>query len=112
MENVAPIFCFLLLGIIFIGGPLFYRTMKYGSFKGALFNTHVGERLGSVPARGSQTTNITFNVYATQTDQGEKRIGLELSAKGLASFQIIPATLSIADAKRLVALLEAAITNN
>ena len=85
-----------------------YRIIRYGGLKAALFGAHVDRTVGEAGGERQGPVSVTLKVHILHRDAGEKLIGVELVAKSFASYQMLPATLSIASAQQLASLLQEA----
>jgi hypothetical protein len=56
--------------------------------------------------------SIAVKVHTLGGDSTEKAIGLEFVAKSIASYEMMPVTLSVAEAKKLATLLQAATSGS
>lgn len=104
-ENL---FWFFFLGIV---GYFIFRMARYGGFKAAMFGAKIEKTLGEVEGRRQTLMSLRLKVHLLEGNPSEKAVGLELVAKGVASYQMMPITLSAAEAKKLVALLQSAIAS-
>ena len=99
---------FILL-ICAMGLYLVVQTLRKG-FAGAMFGTGIARTLGEVDGQGGLITT-SIRVHLLEPKAGAApAIGLEVTGVTmLISRQMLPVTLSKADAGRLVALLQEAI---
>lgn len=104
-ENLPMIF---FLGILALAvGAFLYKTLQHGGFKAAMFGAPIERTVGEVASGGVKLMNVVLRVHKLGGGR-EKAVGVELVAKSLASYQMMPVTLSVAEAKKLIMLLEAA----
>ncbi|WP_148289689.1 hypothetical protein [Ideonella sp. B508-1] len=104
-ENL---FWFFFLGIV---GYFIFRMVRYGGFKSAMFGAKIEKTLGEVEGQRQALLSSRLKVHLLEGGPSEKAVGIELVAKGVASYQMMPITLSAAEAKRLVSLLQSAIAS-
>lgn len=72
-----------------------------------MFGASIERTLGEVAGDGMKLMNVGIKVHKLGGGR-EKAVGVELVAKSFASYQMIPVTLSAAEAKKLIAFLEKA----
>lgn len=87
---------------------LVFRIAKYGGFKAAMFGAPMDSTVGTVRVR-SEAMKTPITVHILGVTDGRKVIGLEVVASSFGSYQMLPVSLSIAEAKHLIATLEAAV---
>lgn len=104
-ENLFWVF---FLGII---GYFIFRMARYGGFKAAMFGAKIEKTLGEVEGQRQTLMSLRLKVHLLEGSPSEKTVGLELVAKSVASYQMMPITLSAAEAKKLVSLLQSAIAS-
>ena len=105
MSNVVIVVFVAVFAVV--AGRLVLTVFKHGSIKGAFFGAPIVHTVGEVSARGGGPVKATLKVHVLG-GEGTSGVGLELSAKSFASYQMLPAVLSAVDARRLASLLEAA----
>lgn len=89
------------LGIV---GTFLNRMVKYGSLKAVFFGAPIRRTLGEVSG-AAEVKSVSIKVHLL--DGGEARaLGLEIVLKSTASYQMMPVTLSCAEARKLGALLQ------
>lgn len=98
------VFLLFFLGVV---GLMLFKVFKFGGFKAAMFGAPIERTVGEVEGSGSRMMNLTVKVHRLGGGS-DKAIGLELVAKSFASYQMMPITLSVAEAKKLAQLLDAA----
>ena len=101
----------LLVGAIFffVIGSFIFRIFKNGGFKAAMFNQRIIRTVGSVSGIKQSMMGSTIKVHALGSGHLTQAVGLEFVSKSPLSYQMIPSSLSVAEAKRLITLLEAAV---
>jgi hypothetical protein len=104
-ENLFWVF---FLGII---GYFIFRMVRYGGFRAAMFGAKIEKTLGEVEGHRQPLMSLRLKVHLLEGNPSEKAVGLELVAKSVASYQMMPITLSTAEAKKLVLLLQSAIAS-
>lgn len=105
-DQLFPMLFFVIF--VFVIGSFVVKFIKYGGFKAAIFNAPIERTAGEVTASGGQLTSLVVRVHSLGDGSADKAIGLEIVAKSFASYQMMPVTLSISEAKKLAALLESA----
>lgn len=106
MMLLEYVFCTVFAGAI---GIVVYRGVKSGSLRGVLFKAKTIRKVGEADGEPGTLVKSTINVYALQRDSDPKMIGIEISSKSFASFQITPIVMSGDEAKKLIVLLQEAI---
>lgn len=89
-------------------GSLIYRSVRHGGLKGAMFGAKIERTLGQVDCGGVRFGSMSLKVHALSENSRGKVIGIEMVAKTLTSYEMMPISLSASEAKRLAALLQAA----
>jgi hypothetical protein len=105
-ENIAP-FLFVAF-FVFMVGSFLVKMYKNGGFKGAMFGAPIVNTVGEVSGTGSKIMGITVRVHVLGGDSPDRSVGLEFVAKSVASYQMMPVSLSAIEAKKLIGLLESA----
>jgi hypothetical protein len=106
--DVAPGTLFFVVFAVVVG-YFGYRMLRHGGFKAALFGARIESTVGEVAAERQGPMRVAFKVHALRRDNSEKLVGIELIAKGFASYQMTPITLSVHQAQQLASLLQNAI---
>lgn len=106
IEQIFPfLFGAAFLAVLVHFGRGFF---KHGGFKGMLFGARIRRTVGEV--EGAKTLMMKAGLKVHALDGGpEKAIGVELVARSMASYQMMPVTLSVPEARKLIAHLQAAI---
>jgi hypothetical protein len=104
--------------LLYIAGATFIAVMvsmfrgffKHRGLKGMIFGAGIRLTVGEVEGEGRSlmTEKITLKVHVLDAAP-EKAVGLEFVAKSIASFQMIPFSMSAAEARKLIAHLQTAI---
>lgn len=105
-EQIGPI----LFGALFLAVVAFMARgfFKHGGLKGMMFGARIRRTVGEV--EGAKTFMMKAGLKVHALDGGpDKAIGVELVAKSVASYQMMPVTLSVPEARKLIAHLQAAI---
>ena len=102
-ESFFPIFFFAVFALIV--GSFLYKMHKHGGFKAAMFGAPIERTVGEVAGGGVKLMNVGIKVHKLSGGR-DKTVGVELVAKSVASYQMMPVTLSAAEARRLITLLE------
>jgi len=95
--------------IVGLGGYFLLKILKYGGVKAALFGAPIEHTIGEVQAQGLKLMRIILRVHKLSTNDRDKAVALEITAKGFLSYNMTPVTLSLAQAQNLVNLLNQAI---
>ena len=106
-QNIFP---FIVIGFIALTfGSFVFKIIKNGGFKGAMFGAPILKTLGQVSGgSSSKIIGIYVNVHVLGGNNPDRTIGLEIVAKSIASYQMMPVTLSKTEARKLITLLEVA----
>jgi len=105
-EDIFPFFFFVVFALVI--GSFIYKIFKHGGFKAAMFGAPIERTVGEVHGSGVKFMNIAVKVHTLGGDSTEKAIGLEFVAKSIASYQMMPVTLSASEARKLATLLQTA----
>lgn len=92
-----------------IPGYLIFRTIRYGGVKAAMFGAKIERTLGEVEGHPQRPVSLRLKVHVLADGSSNKAVGLELVARSIASYQMMPITLSVVEARKLAALLQSAI---
>lgn len=85
-------------------GSFIFKMLKHGGFKAAMFGAGIKRSAGEVSGSGQKLMRLTIKVYELDAFP-DKAIGMELVAKSIASYQMIPITLSASEAIKLAELI-------
>jgi hypothetical protein len=109
--DFAPetLFFVVFAAIVVYGG---YRVMRHGGFKAAMFGARIEHTVGEVAGERQGSMNVALKVHALRRDDSEKLVGIELVAKSIASYKMMPITLSVNQALQLASLLQNATRTN
>ncbi|WP_158608593.1 hypothetical protein [Stagnimonas aquatica] len=103
-------FPFIFFAIFFlVAGSFVVKIFKHGGFKAAMFGAPIESTVGEVAGGGGKLMNLSLKVHRLGGGSSEKAIGLEFAARSFASYQMLPVTLSKAEAQRLSQLLQSAL---
>jgi hypothetical protein len=105
--HMDPGFVMFLLVFLGVGGLMLFRVLKFGGFKAAMFGAPIQTTVGEVAGSGPRMMTLTVKVHRLGGGT-ERSVGLELVAKSFASYQMMPVSLSSAEARKLAQLLQAA----
>lgn len=86
-----------------------FRVVRYGGFKAAMFGAKIEKTIGEVEGHPQLPVRTTLKVHVLGGGSPEKAVGIEFIAKSVASYQMVPVTLSVSEAKKLASLLQAAV---
>ena len=103
MEFILETIIYIIIALII--GSFIFKIIKHGGFKAAMFDAKIKRTVGEVSGTGSKLVKITLKVHELEGNSPEKAVGLELFAKTVGSFQMMPITLSNSTAKELAILL-------
>ena len=92
-----------LLPFALVIGWLVLRIVKYG-FKGSIFGASVERTVGEVSPAASKLLRTRIKVHQLGGDPEQKAVGLEF----VVFLGSTPCSLSVAEARELIALLESA----
>lgn len=95
--------------VVLVIGTFLFKIVKHGSLKGALFGASIGRTVGEVSSGGGMRGTTLIKVHTLQGGADDKTVGLEFVAKTVASYQMMPFSLSVAETKKLISLLESAV---
>jgi len=104
-EWVGKIFWILFVGFGFF---FLFRIIRYGGFKAAIFGAKIERTLGEVQAQSVAGVSTTVKVHVLSSESKDRTVGIELVAKSIASYQMMPIKLTSLDAQRLASLLQSA----
>jgi hypothetical protein len=100
---VAALVAFAFFAVI---AWLLFRAFQFRGLRGAMFGARIQATVGEV-AGGGSVVNTVLKVHVLDNPP-DKAVGIELVAKSLASYQVMPITLSVTEANTLVGLLQSA----
>jgi hypothetical protein len=106
LEQIGP----FLFGAMFLAVIAFMARgfFKHGGFKGMMFGARIRRTVGEV--EGARTSMMRAGLKVHALDGGpEKAVGVELVARSMASYQMMPVALSVPEARKLIAHLQAAL---
>lgn len=95
-ENL-PLILFLSVLALMVGASL-YKMVQHGGFKAAMFGARIDRTVGEVAGGGIKLMNVGLRIHKLGGGP-EKSVGVELVAKSFASFQMMPMTLSVGEAR-------------
>jgi hypothetical protein len=108
-DDAAKIIFFSFVALLI--GAYIFKSFKYGGFKAAMFGAPINSTIGEVNGAGGKIMSVKVKVHMLGGFP-DKAIGLEFVAKSISSYDMMPVTLSISEAKKLAALLHAAVGSN
>jgi hypothetical protein len=99
-----------LFWIIFAGIAAYFvfRMIRYGGFKAAMFGANIERTAGEVIGLSHPPVSSVLKVHILGGADPEKAVGLEFVAKSIASYQMLPLTLSSNECRKLISLLQSA----
>ena len=89
-----------------IAGFIGYRIIRHGGFRAAMFGARIEHTVGEVSGERQGSMGIALKVHALRRDNSELLVGIELVAKGFASYRMMPVTLTVNQAQQLAILLQ------
>ncbi len=111
--NLENNFQYIFFAIIaFVAGSFIFKILKHGGLKAAMFGAPIAQTLGEVEGGGVKFMSVKVRVHTLGGGSEEKSIGLEFVAKSVASYQMLPVTLSATEAKKLATLLQSATSGS
>lgn len=110
MNNIPQTLFFILFaGIV---GLFAYRMLRFGGIKAAMFGARIDRTVGEVAGEKQGPVGVVLKVHVLRREPAEKLVGVEFTAKSFASYQMMPITLSLSQAKQLASLLQAALNGH
>lgn len=106
MDQV-PVYLFL-AAFLTVAGYLLHRVIRHGGFKAAMFGARIDRTMGEVRGEKQGPVGVTLRVHLLRRDAFEKLVGVEFVARSVASYQMLPITLSASEAQQLASLLNEA----
>jgi len=88
-----------------IGGTFLYRLVKHGGLKGAAFGSKILATVGEVHGSGPTPVKSSVRVYELDHGDEDRVVGVEVHAKSLASYQVLPVALSREGAREFAQLV-------
>ena len=110
LEDVSSILFYAVFALVV--GSLIFKIIKHGGLKAAMFGAPIERTIGEVVGGGVKLMNIAVRVHKLGGGTPDKAIGIEFVAKSFASYQMMPVTLSVTEAKKLSMLLQSATTGS
>lgn len=89
-------------------GSFVFKILKHGGFKAAMFGAGIKSTAGEVSGSGQKLMRLTLRVHELDASP-DRAIGIELVAKSIASYQMMPITLSASEAKKLTELINGVV---
>ncbi|MCZ4307020.1 hypothetical protein O4G98_19980 [Zoogloeaceae bacterium G21618-S1] len=85
-----------------------WKMVRHGGFRAAMFGSSIERTVGEVNGEPSSLHSFTVKIHKLSGASEGKAVGLELVSKSIASYQILPVTLSAQTARELSELLRTA----
>lgn len=85
-----------------------FRFFKFGGFKAAMFGARIERTVGEAKGSDGSMMKTLVRVHVLEGSP-EKTVGLEFVAKSFASYQMVPITLSLSEARDLISYLQSAV---
>lgn len=103
-------FFIVFVGLAFVAVVIYlgYNIIKYKSIRGALYGSLIKEEIGEAQGLKKAIVDMKIKVNSLSND-GIKNVGVEICAKSILSYQVMPITLEKAEAEKLVSYLQEAI---
>jgi hypothetical protein len=99
---------FVAVFALIVGSFVFFKFLKFGGIKAAMFGASIERTIGEVRASKGRIVKAMVKVHVL--DGGpHKAVGLEVVAKSFASYRMVPITLSEGEARNLIRFLETAV---
>src|SRR5438045_4638379 len=105
----ATLLFFIFFGAIVV--TFAYRIVRYRGFKAAMFGASIDRTVGEVEGTGTTLGRVRLRVHALSGGR-DRAVGVELVATTIASYQMLPITLSVTDTEELIALLKEAAASD
>ena len=84
------------------------RVVRFGGLKGALLGARITSTVGEVTGATRKPVRMVLRVHALD-GAADRKVGVELVAKSVFGYQTMPMSLSVAEANRLVSLVQTAL---
>jgi hypothetical protein len=106
IDRIFPYF----IGFVFsaIAIAFVFRMIKFGGVKAAIFGAEIGRTVGEIGLADGVVSSTKLKIHVLRGAE-EKAIGLEVVARSVASYHMAPFSLSLADARQLIRLLQSAV---
>ncbi len=107
VDNIFPYF----IGLIFAAIAITFvvNAIRHGGIKAGIFGAEIERTAGEVQLTRRALGSSTLRVHVLRV-RGETKVGLELVNKAVLSYQMMPYTISLEQARALADLLESAAT--
>lgn len=105
IDTIFPYFIGLIFAAIVI--TFVVNAIRHGGFKAAMFGAPIERTVGEVKVTRGAIGSTTMKVHVLRAE-AEMKVGLEVVTKSVASYHMMPFTLTAAEAKSLIRLLEIA----
>ena len=105
IDSIFPYFVGLIFAAIVI--TFVVNVIRHGGFKAAIFGAPIERTVGEVRVTRGGIGSTTMKVHVLRKET-ELKVGLEVVTKSVASYHMMPFTLTASEAKRLSELLEVA----
>lgn len=103
-------FSYVFIGFfVFVLGAMLFNIIRHRGLKGWLFGAQIVRTLGEVSGAGAKPMTTLLRVHTLAGGGADKTVGIEFVAKSFASYQMMPFSLSVAETKKLISLLESAV---
>ena len=104
MENEFGVLFLVLFGATVL--YFAYKIVRHGGWRGAVFGANVDRTVGEINVENRGPVSTVLRVHLLRRTSTERLVGIELAMKSFASYQMMPITLSFAEAQRLASLLQ------
>ena len=109
-ESISPFLVVAVFALVL--GSFVFKIFKHGGLKAAIFGAPIERTVGEVKGGGVKFMSIAVKVHTLGGGSSEKAIGLEFVAKSFASYEMMPVTLSVSEAKKLATLIQSAVLSS
>ena len=103
-ESVRNVLAWLLP--IGIGLYFLYRMSRFGGFKGAMFGSRIRRTIGEVKGAPQTVGSVVLRVHLLEPTFPDRAVGLEIVGKSVASYSMLPISLSVDETRHLIRLLQ------
>jgi hypothetical protein len=93
-------------------GTFLWKMFRHGGFRAAVFGSAIEATVGEIQAEKLAMHSHTVRIYRLAGGSEGKAVGVELVSKGVASYQMVPITLSADAARALSDLLRSAASGS
>lgn len=106
MDSLATVL--FLAAFAMVAGYFAYRVLRHGGIKAAMFGASIEHTVGEIAGERQGSVGMGLKVHALRREGAERLVGIEIVAKSAMSYQMMPITLSVDQARQLASLLQTA----